>query len=70
MVASIADDLGRGIKTHRLRVQECRTECIRIMAFDVAAGVGNQREGRRMAFRKSVAAKAFELAEVLISTES
>jgi hypothetical protein len=63
MLARIADDLSRGIKTHRLRVQEIRAEDIRVMAFEPRGGIGDERKRSRVAFRESIAAKAFELRE-------
>ncbi len=65
MIARIPHDLGRGVKTQRLRVQKRRAEDVRVPAFEPRGGVGDQREGRRMAFRKAVAAEAFELLEGL-----
>src|SRR6202045_955723 len=63
MLARIADDLSRGIKTHRLRVQERGAEDIGAMAFEPRGGIGDERKRSRVAFRESIAAKAFELRE-------
>jgi hypothetical protein len=53
MLARIADDLSRGIKTHRLCVQESRAEDIRVMAFEPRGGIGDERKRSRVAFRES-----------------
>ena len=66
VVARVADDLGRRIKAHRLRVQERRAEHIRMPAFEPGRGVGDQGERGCVAFRKSVRAEAFQLLEGLL----
>ena len=66
MIARIAHDLGRRVEAHRLGVQQRRAEHIRMLAFHPGRGIGDQREGGRMAFRKAVAAEALELPEGLL----
>ena len=59
----VADQLGRLVEPHRLRVEDRGAKDIRVMAFQPAGGVGDQREACRMALGKSVRAESFELAE-------
>ena len=63
MLGGVPHDLRRGIKAHRLGVQQGRAKHIRVMAFQPGRGIGDQRKGRRMAFRETVTAKALELLE-------
>ena len=67
MVARIADDLRRCVKTHRLRIEKRGTKDIRVMAFEPGRGIGDQREGGRVAFRKTIAAKPLQLPKRLLS---
>ena len=66
MVARVAHDLGRRVEAHRLGVEQRRAEHVRMMAFEPGGGIGDQREGGRVAFREAVAAEALELAEGLL----
>ena len=61
VLARVAHDLGRGVEAHRLRVQQRRAEHIRMPALQPGGGIGDQREGGRMAFGKAVAAEALQL---------
>ena len=62
----IAHDLCRRVKTHRLRVQECGGKDVRITAFEPGRSVDQEREARRVAFRKAVFAEAFDLLETAL----
>ena len=64
MVARIADDLSGGVKPHRLRIEKGGAEDIRVMAFEPGRGIGDQREGGRVAFRKAIAAETLQLPKV------
>ena len=66
MLARIAHQLRRLIKTHRLAVEDGGAEHVRIVAFDPGRGIDEQREARRMAFGKAVFAEAFDLAEAVL----
>src|SRR5690606_32222334 len=60
VLARIPDDLCRRIKTHRLRIQERAGEGVGIVAFEPGRDIDELGEGRGMAFRKTVFAKAFD----------
>src|SRR5262249_51806934 len=45
------------IKTHRLVIENRRRECSQVIAFQICAGVGNERKARRVRFRKTVKRK-------------
>ena len=62
----VADDLRRRVEAHRLGVEERGAEDVRMPAFHPGRGIGDQRERGGVAFRKSVAAEAFELPEGLL----
>lgn len=66
MLYRIADNLGWSVKAHRLTVEKGCAKDIRVMAFDVARGIGDQRERSRMALRKAVASESFKLRESLL----
>jgi len=57
IVARIADDLGRRVKAHRLRIEKRGAEDIRVMAFEPRRGIGDQRKRGRVAFREAIAAE-------------
>ena len=63
MLAGVADDLCRGVKPHRLRVQQSAGESFRVMALEPGRRVDEKREARRVTFRKPVPGEALELAE-------
>src|SRR5947199_10129707 len=59
----IAHDLRHRVKSHRLAVQQSRSEHIRITAFNPSRDIDENCEARRVAFRKTVVAEAFDLIE-------
>ena len=59
----VAHELGRRIEAHGLGIQEGAAEHVRMVAFHPGRGIGDQREGGRMAFGKAIGAEAFELLE-------
>ena len=58
MLLRIAHELRRGIKAHRLAVEQRRSEHVRVMAFDPGRNIDEQGEARGMAFGKAVLAEA------------
>ena len=66
VLAGVAHDLRRGVEAHRLGVQEGGGEDVRIMAFQPAGGVDQQREGGGVAFGKAVFAEALDLLEAAL----
>ena len=66
VLARVAHDLRRRIEAHRLRVQQRRGEGVRIAAFEPGRGIDQEREARRVAFRKAVFAEAFDLLEAAL----
>src|SRR5690348_10820493 len=63
MLDRIADKLRRRIKTHRLAVEERAGEHIRVMAFEPARHVDEQRERCRVTLWETVRAETFDLLE-------
>jgi hypothetical protein len=63
VVAGVLYDLGRRVEAHRLGVEQGRAEYLGMMAFQPGRRVSDLGEARRVAFRKAVAAKAFDLLE-------
>src|SRR3546814_18117155 len=63
MLPRIAHDLGRGIETHGLRIEERAGEHGRLVAFDPGRHIDQPREGQCMAFGKAVAAETLDLLE-------
>src|SRR5437868_1225041 len=61
MLSGIANELRRSIKTHRLAIDDRRTENIRIMAFDPSGHVHKNCKTGGVRFRKTVLAKPFNL---------
>ena len=66
VLARVADELGGGVEAHRLGVQERGAEDVGVAALDPGGGVDEEREARRVAFRKAVFAKALDLAEAAL----
>src|SRR5579863_2600960 len=64
--ARVTHELRRLIKSHRLAVENGGAEHVRIVAFDERRSVDQQRETRRVAFRKAVFAEPFDLAETML----
>src|SRR6185437_5083012 len=62
----VIDQLGRGIETHRQRVEDSRSEDIRVMTFEIARDIDQVREGGAMTFRKTVRAETGYLARQMI----
>lgn len=58
--SGIGDDLRWRIEPHRLRIDKGRTEHIRMVAFDIGRGVGDESKGRGMALGKAIGAKTLE----------
>src|SRR3546814_7803891 len=61
LLARVADDLGGGVETHRLRIEERGGEYRRLMAFEPGRNIDQPRERQRMAFGKAVAAEPLDL---------
>ena len=57
----IAHDLRWRVKPHGLAVQQRTGKGRRVVAFQPGRGIDQMREARRMAFGKTIAAKAFDL---------
>jgi hypothetical protein len=66
VLARIPHDLRRRVEPHRLRVQQRRAENVGVVAFHPARGVGDQREGRGMAFGKAIAAEPLDLRDGML----
>src|SRR5580704_6501870 len=66
MLAHIAHDLRRRVKTHRLRIEQSRREDVRIAALEPGGGVNEKREACGMAFRKAVLAETLDLMEAAL----
>src|SRR3546814_18716876 len=66
LLARVADDLGGGVETHRLRIEERGGEYRRLMAFEPGRNIDQPRERQRMAFGKAVAAEPLDLLETAI----
>ena len=66
VILRVADELGRGIEAHRLRVQDRGAEHVGIESLEPAGGIDEQREGRGVAFGEAVIAEAFDLAEAAL----
>ena len=63
MLPGIADDLGRGVKAHRLRIEQRTGEGRRVMALQPRRDIDQQGKAGGVAFRKAIFAKALDLAE-------
>src|SRR5947209_11039482 len=66
MLAHVPHDLGRGIESHGLRVEQGCCECIGITALEPGRGIDEEREACGVAFRKSVFTETFNLAETAL----
>src|SRR5215467_1998860 len=64
--ARVAHDLRRCVKPHWLRVQKCGGKNVRITAFEPGRSVDQKREARRVTFRKTIFAEAFDLLEAAL----
>ena len=64
--ARVAHDLRRGVKAHRLRIEQSGREHVRVAAFHPGRGIDQIGEARGMAFRKSVIAEALDLVEAAL----
>ena len=62
----IPHELRGGIKAHGLRIEDRRTENIRVMTFEPCADVNKEGEARRMAHGEAIFAKAFHLLEATL----
>ena len=65
--AGVADDLGRRVEAHRLRVQQGAGEYPRMAAFEPCACIDQEGETGGVAFGEAVAAEAFDLGETAFS---
>src|SRR6476661_7769849 len=63
VLARVADDLRRGVETHRLAVEQRGGEDGGIAAFDPGRDVDEEREAGGVALRKTIAAEALDLLE-------
>src|SRR5512135_2393334 len=66
VLARVPHDLCWCIETHRLGVQKRGSEYVRIAAFQPGRGINQERKTRRVAFRESVFAEAFDLLETAL----
>ncbi len=66
MLLRIADQLGRGVKPHRLAVDQGRRERRRVVVFQPGRNVHQQGETGRVGLGEPVLAKAANLPEHLI----
>ena len=66
VLAGVADELGGGVEAHGLGVQHGGAEDVGVVALHPGGGVDEEREARRVAFRKAVFAKALDLAEAAL----
>src|SRR5690606_8185238 len=64
--ARVADNLGRRVEAHRLGVEQCRTEDVRIIGLEPGGGVNQEGEGSGMALRETIFAEALELTETAL----
>ena len=63
MLARIAHNFGRRIKSHRLGIEQGRGKRGGMMLFDPGRNIDQQRKAGGMAFGKTVRAEAFDLLE-------
>ena len=66
MLAQVAHDLRRRVKPHGLRIEQRRREHVRVAALEPRRSVDEQREARRVTFRKAVFAESLDLAEAAL----
>ena len=66
MLARVADDLGRRVEAHRLRVEQRAGERRRIVAFQPARDIDQMREARGVAFGEAIFAEALDLVEAAL----
>ena len=67
MFAGIAHDLGRGIETHRLGIEQRTGKSRRKVAFQPARNIDKMCEAGSMAFREAIFAKSPDLVEAALS---
>src|ERR1700689_4469898 len=65
VLAGVADDLRRCVKTHRLGIQQSAAERVGMIMLEPGRDIDELRETRGMAFRKAVAAEPFDLIEAV-----
>ena len=63
VLTGVADELRRGVETHRLAVQQGTSEHGRMVPLQPGRDIDQPREARRMAFREAITAEAFDLGE-------
>ena len=66
MLLGVANDLGRGVKAHRLAVEEGAGEDVGVVALQPARDVDEKRERGGVAFGEAVFAKALDLLEAAL----
>ena len=66
VLARIADQLRRGVKPHRLGIEDRGGEDVRVVVLQPAGDIDDQGETGGMAFRETVFAKALELFETAL----
>ena len=66
MLESIADELGGGIESHRLGVENGGAKDVRIMAFEPAGDIDQERKTGGVALWEAIFAKALDLAEAVL----
>src|SRR5437764_1190239 len=66
VLAGVADDLRRRIEAHRLRIEQSAAERVGMIMLQPGRDIDQLRETGRMAFRKAIGAKAFDLVETAL----
>ena len=66
MIHGITDNLRRGIKSHRLAVEQCRGKRRRMVPLKPRRNIHQQRKRGGVAFRKTVFSKAANLRKALL----
>src|SRR5580700_4257968 len=66
MLACVAHDFGRGIESHRLRIQQRCGKRRRMKLLDPGRDVNEERKTRGMAFGKAVRSKTLDLFETAL----
>src|SRR5689334_4661099 len=70
VLARVADDLGRRVKPHRLRVEQPAAEGIGVIVLQPGRDIDELGEARGMALRKAVGAKALDLLKTVLDRKS
>src|SRR3546814_17941810 len=67
MLPRVADELGGGVETHRLRIEDAAGEDGGVIMLDPRRDIDEPREGLGMAFGKAIAAEPLDLLETAFS---